>query len=88
MTLQQYHSLKVWHRRHWRDHPAEKNLWEAILTIWVASGMGLPVALLLDAPEAAAASVALLFLPGRYVALRIWLHQSGRVRCDWITALR
>lgn len=88
MTLQQYHSLKVWHRRHWRRHPVEKNLWEAILTLWVAAGMGLPVALLIDAPFAAVTSLALLFLPGRYVALRKRLHRSGRLRCDWITALR
>jgi hypothetical protein len=45
MTLQQYHSLKVWHRRHWRKHPVEKNLWEAILTLWITGGVGLPVAL-------------------------------------------
>ncbi|MDP3822712.1 MAG: hypothetical protein Q8R33_14675 [Burkholderiales bacterium] len=50
--------------------------------------MGLPVALLIDAPWAAAAGLALLFLPGRYVALRTRLHRSGRLRCDWITALR
>jgi len=28
------------------------------------------------------------FLPGAYVALRRYLHRSGRLRCDWITALR
>ena len=88
MTLQQYHSLKVWHRRHWRKHPVEKNLWEAILTLWLSGGIGLPVALLLDEPWAAATSFALLFLPGLYVSLRIRLHQSRRLRCDWITALR
>ncbi len=88
MTLQQYHSLKVWHRRHWRKHPVEKNLWEVILTLWMAGGMGVPAALLLDKPWAALASLALLFLPGRYVALRTRLHRSGRMRCDWITALR
>ena len=88
MTLQQYHSLKVWHRRHWRDHPVEKYLWEAILTLWVTGGVGLPVALLIDAPWPAAASIVALFLPGRYVALRTRLHHSGRMRCDWITALR
>ena len=88
MTLQQYHSLKVWHRRHWRNHPVEKNLWEAILTLWVTGGVGLPVALLVDSPWSTAASLVVLFLPGRYVALRTRLHQSGRMRCDWITALR
>jgi hypothetical protein len=88
MTLQQYHSLKVWHRRHWRNHPVEKNLWEAILTLWLTGGVGLPVTLLLDVPWATAASLVVLFLPGRYVALRTRLHRSGRLRCDWLTALR
>ena len=88
MTLQQYHSLKVWHRRHWRNHPVEKNLWEAILTLWLTGGIGLPVSLLIDEPWAAGASFALLFLPGLYVALRIRLHRRGKLRCDWITALR
>lgn len=88
MTLQQYHSLKVWYRRHWRRHPVEKNLWEAILTLWVFGGVGLPAALLLDESWAAVTCLVLLFLPGRYVALRTRLHHSGLMRCDWITALR
>jgi hypothetical protein len=88
MTLQQYHSLKVWHRRHWRDHPVEKNVWDTILTLWMSGWMGAPAALLINAPWAEAASFALLFLPGLYVALRIRLHRRGQLRCDWITALR
>jgi hypothetical protein len=88
LTLQQYHSLKVWHRRHWRDHPVEKNVWDTILTLWMSGWVGAPAALLIDAPWAAALSLAVLFLPGLYVALRIRLHRSRRLRCDWITALR
>ena len=88
MTLQQYHSLKVWHRRHWRDHPVEKNTWDTILTLWMSGWVGLPAALLVEAPWAEAASLAMLFLPVFYVALRIRLHRSGRLRCDWLTALR
>jgi hypothetical protein len=88
MTLQQYHSLKVWHRRHWRDHPVEKNVWDTILTLWMSGWIGAPAALLIDAPWAEAACMAVLFLPGLYVALRIRLHRRGRLRCDWITALR
>ncbi len=88
MTLQQHHSLKVWHRRHWRDHPVEKNTWDTILTLWMCGWVGLPAALLIGMPWAEAASLAVLFLPGLYVALRIRLHRRGRLRCDWITALR
>ena len=88
MTLQQFHALKVWHRRHWRDHPVEKNIWDSILTLWVTGWVGGPAALLIGVPWAEAASIAVLFLPGLYVALRTRLHRNGRLRCDWITALR
>ena len=88
MTLQQLHALKVWYRRHWRDHPVEKNTWDAVLTLWMMGWVGAPAALLIGQPWAEAASLGVLFLPGLYVALRTRLHRKGRLRCDWITALR
>ena len=32
--------------------------------------------------------LAVLFLPGRYVAARRRLHDKRRLRCDWIVALK
>ena len=49
MTLDQFHALKVWHRRHWRRHPVEKNTWEGILTIWLLGWVGALAALLINA---------------------------------------
>jgi len=88
MTLDQFHALKLWHTRHRREHPLEKGTWEAILTLWMMGWVGIPPALLLGAGWTALVCLALLFLPGAYVKWRTRLHQAGRLRCDWITALR
>ena len=88
MTLDQFHSLKLWHTRHHRDHPLEKSTWEAILTLWMMGWVGIAPALLLGADWAALLCLGLVFLPGAYVAWRMRLHRTGRLRCDWITVLR
>ena len=88
MTLHQFYTLKQWHARHWRDHPFEKNLWEGVLTLWVIGWVGGAVSLLLTLPWLELTCLALLFLPGAYVALRARWHRQGRLRCDWINSLR
>jgi len=88
MTLHQFHTLKQWHARHWRDHPLEKNLWEGVLTVWVMGWVGGAVSLLLTLPWLELTCLGLLFLPGAYVALRARWHRQGRLRCDWIDCLR
>jgi hypothetical protein len=88
MTLQQLHALKVWHRRHHRDHPVEKNTWEGVLTVWLMGWAGAPAALLIGEIWAEPLCLCAWFLPGAYVALRYKLHRSGRLRCDWLNALR
>lgn len=86
MTLHQFHSLKLWYSHH--EHPLERTAWEAVVTLWLMGWVGIPVALLLDMTSAQLACVPLLFLPGAYVAWRRRLHRRGRLRCDWINALR
>lgn len=88
MTLQQFHDLRHWHLRHVAHRPVEKQVWDAVLTLWVMAWVGLPAAVLIDLPWAETAGVLLLFLPGRYVGLRTALHRVGRLRCDWLVALR
>ena len=87
MTLHQFHELKIWHQRQGRRHPVEHSLWDAVLTAWLLGWIGVPASFLLHSGWAEAASFALLFLPGAYVALRRWLHRTRRLRCDWIVAL-
>ena len=88
MTLHQFHALRQWHLRHWREHPLEKNLWEAVLTLWLMGWVGGAVSLLLNLPWVEVGCLALLFLPSAYVAMRARLHRSARLRCDWINSLR
>jgi hypothetical protein len=88
MTLQQFHSLKVWHTRQGDRHPVEKTVWDAVLTVWVMGWVGLPVALLIHAGWVEIGALSVLFLPGSYVAARLWLHRRRRLRCDWAVALR
>jgi hypothetical protein len=88
MTLQQFHELKVWHARQGHRHPVERQLWDAVLTVWLLGWVGAPTALLLHIGWAEAACVSVLFLPGLYVRVRRWLHNKRRLRCDWIVALR
>ncbi len=88
MTLHQFEELKVWHLRQGRRHPVEKNLWGAVLTVWLIGCVGAPAAFLLHAGWAEVACLSVLFLPGLYVALRRRLHNKRWLRCDWIVALR
>jgi len=88
MTLGQFHALKVWHIRHWRDHPLEKHTWDTVLMLWLIGWVGGAVSLILGVPWAELSCLMLLFLPSSYVAWRRHLHRAGRLRCDWITALR
>ena len=88
MTLEQLHSLKLWHQRHVRDRPLEKQAWDAVLTLWMMGWVGGPTAFLIHLRWAAIVCLALLFLPGAYVALRRHLHRAHLLRCDWIAALR
>ncbi len=88
MTLSQYQALRQWHTHHSREHPLEKNTWDTVLTLWMMGWVGWPAALLLDLGWAQLACLLLIFLPGAYVAWRTRMHRRGRLRCDWISALR
>jgi hypothetical protein len=87
MKLAQFERLRAWHQRHWHEQPLEKHAWDIVLTFWLAGWVGLPTTLVVHAGWAELSCVALLFLPGAYVALRRQLHRSGVLRCDWTAAL-
>jgi hypothetical protein len=87
MTLDHLHQLRLWHMRHAGRAPLEGRAWTAVLTAWLIGWVGAPEALLLGSDAAALGLLALVFLPGLYVALRRRLHRRGRLRCDWIAAI-
>lgn len=88
MTLDEFHDLKVWHDLHAGDRPLEGRVWSVVLTLWMIGWVGPPAAWLIGTEVLAACTLGLVLLPGAYVALRRRLHRQGRLRCDWIAALR
>ena len=88
MTLDQFHDLKQWHVRHSREHPLEKQVWDFVLTLWLAGWIGGAASLVLAMPWMTPVCLGLVFLPGLYVSLRAHLHRTRRLRCDWIVVLR
>ena len=88
MTLEQFNTLKLWHRTHSSNRPIERYAWDTVLLLWIAGWVGGPVALLVGAVGWAVICIALLFLPGAYVKTRKRLHAARRLRCDWLGAVR
>jgi hypothetical protein len=87
MTLQQLQAIKLWHVAHKPERPIEYHAWDSVLTAWVLGWMGEPAALILWWPSLALSCLLLFMAPSLYVALRRRLHQSGRLRCDWLSSL-
>jgi len=87
MTLEQLHTIKLWHVAHKPECPLEYHAWDSVLTAWMLGWMGEPAALLLWWPGVAVTCVGLFFAPTLYVALRRRLHRAGSLRCDWLESL-
>ena len=49
MTLDQFNTLKLWHRTHSQERPVERYAWDVVLLLWVAGWVGGPAALLIGA---------------------------------------
>jgi len=88
MTVAQLHAIKLWQVAHKRDCPIEYHAWDGVLTAWVAGWVGEPAAVILSWPSLAAGCAVLFLAPTMYVALRRWLHRTGRLRCDWLVTIR
>ena len=87
MTLNQLRDLKRWHVAHRQDHPLEYQVFDAVLTLWLLGWMGVPPALLLDQVMLLPLCLLAFLAPEIYRWLRVRLHRSQRLRCDWATAL-
>jgi hypothetical protein len=86
VTLEQFHAIRHWHQGHFC--PIEKQVWDAVVTLWVSGWMAIPVVFLIGRPLLAGAGIVAWFLPGAYVVVRRRLHRAAWLRCDWITAVR
>jgi len=86
MSLNQFHAIKDWYAGHPR--PMEQGAWDLVVCLWMMGWVGLPASLLLHLAWGVVACLAVMYLPSVYVTCRRRLHRSGRLRADWITALR
>jgi hypothetical protein len=87
MTLQQLSRVKRWQVAHRACAPLEYHVWDTVLTLWLMGWVGLPAAVLVQTAAGVAACIAMSFAPAFYVELRTLLHQTGRLRCDWLPVL-
>ena len=88
MTLQQLSSIKQWHLAHPLGHEVEQQVWDGLLSVWVAGWTGLPAAWFMESLLVLALCMGLVALPGAYVRWRSRLHRQGRLRCDWLSSAR
>ncbi|MFM2053384.1 MAG: hypothetical protein RL456_1421 [Pseudomonadota bacterium] len=88
MTLQQLQHFKRWHVCHHHGHTVELAVCDLVLGAWVAGWALLLTLLALDALWLMPLSLGLTLAPSIYVRARRSLHRRGRLRCDWLEAVR
>lgn len=84
MSVDELQRIKQWHVRHWREHPVECQLWDAMLTLWVMGWVGWIPAFAFDALWVAPLLAAAMSAPALYAAWRMRAHRQRRLRCDWL----
>lgn len=88
MTLQQLSDVKRWHVSHHRQQSLECQLWDLVLMCWLIGCMGMAPAWLLMPMPGLPLCAALILTPTLYVQARRKLHQTQRLRCDWLDSAR
>ena len=88
MTLAELTAMKAWHVAHREGRPLEFHSCDAILTLWLIGWVGTPGCWLLSDGWTTLACASLVLVPETYLRWRTRLHQRGRLRCDWLDAVR
>jgi hypothetical protein len=84
ITLAHMERLKNWHMAQRGAHPAEREIWEAVLTLWVMGWMGWFPAYAFEAHWAYPLCLLGVLAPRLYVGWREHAHEAQRLRCDWL----
>ncbi|MFC6284561.1 MULTISPECIES: hypothetical protein [Polaromonas] len=84
ITLAQLQRIKDWHAAQYGVHPVERQLWEAVMTVWVMGWTGWVPAYVFEASWAYPLCLLGICMPRLYVHWRAHAHDSGRLRCDWL----
>jgi hypothetical protein len=84
MSLAELQRIKRWHLAHRQDHPVECQLWDAVLTLWLAGWVGWLPVLLFELLWLLPLCLLGVSTPTLYVRWRLRAHAAHRLRCDWI----
>jgi hypothetical protein len=84
ITLAQLQRVKDWREAHRAAHPAECQIWELVLTVWLMGWAGCLPAWTFEAVWAYPLCVLGILAPRLYVYARARAHAAGRLRCDWL----
>ncbi|MBG9390005.1 hypothetical protein [Caenimonas aquaedulcis] len=84
MSLDELQRIKRWHVAHRMDHPLECQLWDAMLTLWVAGWVCWFPAYALEQFWTLPFCFVAMAAPGLYVEWRRRAHRARRLRCDWL----
>ena len=87
MSINQMSRIKRWLCLHGHRHPVERHVWDLVLMAWVVGCVTPPIVFLLHEEVVLPLCVLGGFTPAIYAWVRRLLHRTGRLRCDWLTAL-
>lgn len=88
ISLTELKRIKNWHAAQHGAHPLERQVWEAVMTVWVMAWIAWLPAYAFDDAWAYPLCLLGVFAPAIYVQLRARAHARGRLRCDWLDLLR
>lgn len=86
MSLDDLQRIKRWHVTHRHTHPVEHQVWDAILTLWLAGWVGWFPVFAFGLVWAVPLCLLAIAAPGAYVAWRLKAHYGRKLRCDWCAA--
>ena len=88
ITLAQMERLKNWHVAQRGTHPAERHVWDAVLTLWMMGWVGWLPAFEFEVPWAYPLCLLGVLAPRLYVDWRARADSAHRLRCDCLDLLR
>lgn len=87
ITLAQFQRIKLWREARHASHPAERRMWETVLTLWMMGWVGWLPAFESGASWAYPLCLLGMLSPRIYVYWRMKAHQADQLRCDWLDLL-
>jgi len=87
MSLIEVRRIRRWLHVNGSHRPLELCAWDLVLGLWLLGWLCLPFWVLTGQAAMLPLSFAAMPLPTAYIAWRLYLHRSGQLRCDWLSAV-